>query len=201
LIKVLSGHATPRYTETIHDLVRLALVTGARLDELCSLKVGDVHERADGWWISIREGKTAAAVRDIPVHASAAHVLTRCKGLRGFIFGGLVPGGADKKRSWNVSKAFGQYTRKLGLGEERQVFHSLRKNFIEAMEAAEVPESTTKLIVGHARQSMTYGHYSKGLRVKLRKSINKLRYASAIMRLIRATNNNKQERQIKVHKG
>ena len=193
LVKVLSGHATPRYTDTLHDLVRLALVTGARLDELCSLKVSDAHKHPDGWWLSIREGKTEAAVRDIPVHDSAAHVLIRrCTGSRGFIFEGLVPGGPDKKRSWNVSKVFGHYTRKLDLGDKRQVFHSLRNSFIEAMEAAEVPESTTALIVGHARQSMTYGHYSKGLRVKLRKSINRLRYANAIMRLIRATNNNKQ---------
>ncbi len=171
------------------------MVTGARLDELCSLKVGDVHERADGWWITVVEGKTEAAKRDVPVHDSAAHVLIRrCKGSRGFVFEGLVPGGPDKRRSWNVSKVFGHYTRKLNLGEERQVFHSLRNSFIEAMEAAEVPESSTKLIVGHARQSMTYGHYSKGLRVKLRKSINKLHYAPAVMRLIRATTDNKQER-------
>jgi integrase len=195
LVKVLSGFYTPRFTATLHDLVRLALVTGARLDELCSLKVGDVHERADGWWITVVEGKTEAAKRDVPVHDSAAHVLIRrCKGSRGFIFEGLVPGGPDKRRSWNVSKVFGHYTRKLNLGEERQVFHSLRKSFIEAMEAAEVPESSTALIVGHARQSMTYGHYSKGLRVKLRKSINKLHYAPAVMRLICATNDNKQER-------
>lgn len=186
LVKVLSGHYTPRYNDTLHDLVRLALVTGARLNELCSLKLSDAHKHQDGWWISIREGKTEAAVRDIPVHDSAAHVLVRrCTGSRGFVFEGLFPGGPDKKRAWNVSKAFGDYTRKLDLGEERQVFHSLRNSFMEAMEAAEVPESTTKLIVGHARQSMTYGHYSKGLRVKLRKSINKLRYAPAVMRLIR----------------
>ena len=39
------------------------------------------------------------------------------------------------------------------------------KTFTEAMEAAEVPESTTKLITGHA---MTYGRYSKGQRVQPR---------------------------------
>ncbi len=37
LVKVLSGNYTPRYTETLRDLTRLALVTGARLDELCAL--------------------------------------------------------------------------------------------------------------------------------------------------------------------
>ena len=188
LIKVLSGRYTPRYTDTLHDLTRLALVTGARLDELCALKVGDVHKRDDGWWISIRGGKTEAAVREVPVHDDAAHVLARrMKGAKSFLFDGLKPGGSDKKRSWNVSKVFGHYTRKLNLGEDRQVFHALRNSFIEAMEAAEVLESTTKLIVGHARSSLTYGLYSKGHHVELRKAINKLHYSSGVMKLIRST--------------
>jgi hypothetical protein len=53
------------------------------------------------------------------------------------------------------------------------------------MEAAEVPESATKLIIGHKRPSLTYGHYSKGERVKLREHINKLHYPDNVMRLIR----------------
>ena len=158
VVKLLSGRYTARYTETLHDLVRLALVTGARLDELCALKVAHVAKRDDGWWIGVREGKTEAAERDVPEHDAAAHVLTRrWKSREGFVFVGLVPGGPDKKRSWNASKAFGHYTRKLKLGEARKTFHELRNTFIEAMEAADVPESTTKLIVGHARHSMTYG--------------------------------------------
>jgi integrase len=163
LVKVLSGAYTPRYTATIHDLVRLALVSGARLDELCALRKSDVQEREDGWWISIAEGKTEAARREVPIHDSAAHVLARrFKASRNFLFEGLVPGGPDKKRSWNASKAFGHYTRKLDLGDKRQTFHSLRKTFVEIMEASEVPESTIKLIIGHARPSLTFGGYSKG---------------------------------------
>lgn len=186
LVKVLSGTYTPRYVSILHDLTRLALITGARLDELCSLKSSDIHKREDGWWISIREGKTEAAVREVPIHDSAAHVLERrAKTSDGFVFEGLVPGGPDRKRSWNASKVFGRYTQRLGLGEDRQVFHALRNTFTEAMEAAEVPESTTKLIIGHKRASLTYGHYSKGERVKLREHINKLRYADDVMRLIR----------------
>src|SRR5262249_41615692 len=68
LVKLLAGEATPQYTMTLHDLVRLALVTGARLDELCSLKTLDAEKRTDGWWIIIREGKTQAAVREVPIH-------------------------------------------------------------------------------------------------------------------------------------
>jgi integrase len=187
LIRLLSSSYTPRYTKVFHDLVRLALVTGARMEELCALTVGDVHQREDGWWITIREGKTKAALRDIPVHESAAHVLKRrLKEAKSFIFDELIPGGPDNKRSWHVVKAFGRYTRKLGLAEKRQVFHALRNTFIEVMEAAEVPESTVKLITGHARQSMTFGRYSKGQRVPLRAAINKLHYSTGVMRLIRA---------------
>jgi len=186
LIKVLTGKYTLRYTQTLHDLVKLALVTGARLDELCALKPEHVQHRADGWWISIPEGKTAAAVRDIPVHDSVASLLERRKRhARSYLFDGLVPGGPDQKRSWNVSKAFGHYTTKLELGKDRQVFHALRNTFTEAMEGAEVPESTVKLIIGHARGSLTYGLYSKGQRVQLRDAINKLRYSSRLMKLIR----------------
>jgi len=178
---------TPRYTVPLHDLYRLALVTGARLDELCALKSSDVHELQDGWWIEIQQGKTEAAVRKVPIHDSAAHVLAgRSRGSRGFLFEGLVPGGPDKKRSWNVSKAFGHYTRKLDLGEARQTFHSLRNTFVEVMEGAEVPLSTIELIIGHARQSLAFGGYSKGQRVQLRDAINKLHYSSDVMRLIRS---------------
>jgi integrase len=186
LIKVLNGTYTPQYTVTLHDLVRLALVTGARIEELCALQTTDVHHRDDGWWISIGQGKTEAAVREVPLHDSAAHVVEqRRKTKPGFLFDELMPGPYGKRSSY-ASKAFGRYTMKLGLDAERQVFHALRNTFVEAMEEAEIVESTVKLILGHKRASLTYGHYSKGERVKLRKAINKLRYSPAVMRLIRA---------------
>jgi hypothetical protein len=142
--------------------------------------VGEAHKN------SLREGKTQAAVREVPIHDSAAHVIERRhKSADGFLFAGLVPGGPDKKRSWNASKAFGHYTKKLDIAEQRQVFHALRSTFTEVMEAAEVPESTVKLLIGHQRASLTFGHYSKGERVKLRKHIDKLRYSPEVMRLIK----------------
>jgi integrase len=186
---------------TLHDLVRVALVTGARLDELCSLKITDAHKRSDGWWIEIREGKTQAAVREVPIHPSVAQMVgCRCKSSKdGHLFEGLVPGGPDKKRSWNVSKAFGHYTRKVVPSEERRTFHGLRSTFTEAMEAAGVPESTTQLIVGHKRQSLTYGHYSKGERLRkdlreYREYIGRLRYSNDVMTLIRGGRNGKRQR-------
>jgi integrase len=188
LVKVLSGPYTTRYQNILHDLVRLALVTGARLDELCARKVADVEKRADGWWLHIREGKTNAAIRTVPVHESAAHVLERrtaAKGDQEFLFDNLGAGEYGK-RSWNVSKTFSRYTRTLGLkAGERQTFHSLRKSFVEVMEAKEVPLTTIELLIGHERKSLAFNTYSLGQRVNLREAINKLEYSDSVMALIR----------------
>ncbi|MBV1904674.1 MAG: hypothetical protein KUG75_01245 [Pseudomonadales bacterium] len=43
------------------------------------------------------------------------------------------------------------------------MFHALRNTFASALETAGVPESTSKLIIGHERESMTYGHFSHGV--------------------------------------
>jgi integrase len=189
---LLTGKRTEQYTAILHDLVRIALVTGARLDELCALKITDAQKRSDGWWIVIRAGKTEAAVREVPIHPSAAHVIERRRKSNkdGYLFEGLIAGGPDNKRSWNVSKAFGHYTRKVVPSEERRTFHGLRSTFTEAMEQARVPESTAQLIVGHKRQSLTYGHYSKGERLRkdlreYREYIGRLRYSNEVMKLIR----------------
>ena len=85
---------------------------------------------------------------------------------------------------WYVSKAFGRYRRQLGLTQPLEDFHALRNTFIETMEGAEVPESTVKLLVGHKRESMTFGHYSKGRRVAFRDSVNRLSYPEEVMALI-----------------
>lgn len=46
-----------------------------------------------------------------------------------------------------------------------------------------MPESTVKLLVGHSRKgSMTYGHYSKGDLVNLRKAIEKVDYGTEVMK-------------------
>lgn len=58
-------------------------------------------------------------------------------------------------------------------------FHSLRRAFITAMERAEVPESTAKLIAGHARGSLTFGLYSRGVPVaQLAQAVQRVDYGA-----------------------
>src|SRR5262249_39087529 len=117
---------------------------------------------------------------------SVMNILARRLSERGpFLINGLEPGGPDRKRSWYVSKALGRFRAQVGIAGRLQDFHALRNTFIEAMEGAEVPESTVKLLVGHKRASLTFGHYSKGERVALRKAIDRLSYGAEVMKLIR----------------
>lgn len=185
VLKLLNGsYSTEKFRRTLYDLVRLALLHGARLEELCALKKADVLRDEDGLTLFITSGKTKAARRKVPLHTAAVSIVeSRLKGATGpWLFEGLEPGGPDSKRSWYVSKAYGRYRAQVGVDGQGQDFHALRNTFIERMEGLGVPESTVKLLVGHERGgSMTYGHYSKGVLVDLRKAIETLDYGEPIM--------------------
>jgi integrase len=137
-------HSGGSHSGELHDLIRLGLVTGCRLDELCELQVGDVlvQDRA----IRIREGKTENAARTIPVLEDAWGIIERRlqeapKGKpEAYLLPDLKPGGPDRKRSWYLTKVFTRFRRSV-LGEEGEVdlasgrskspvdFHSFRRTF------------------------------------------------------------------------
>jgi integrase len=116
LTSLLSGsYDTQRYRRVLADLLRLALVTGCRLEELCGLRKTDVVKRKDGYWLVIVQGKTAAAEREVPVHPAVNHIVERRRGKRmsEYLFGDLTPG-AYGRRSHHVSKVYGRYRRQVG---------------------------------------------------------------------------------------
>lgn len=185
--KPSGARATQRYTTVLPDVLRIALATGMRLGEICALERSDIQRREDGLWINIEKGKTEAAERLVPVHGCIVPLIERrlAEGDQ-YLIGNLVPGGPDKKRSWHVSKAYGRFRKLAGVKDKGQDFHATRNTFIDNLEGRGVPESTVKLIVGHERDSMTFGHYSKGESVDRREAINRLDYGTQIMAAISA---------------
>lgn len=165
LVKLLSTPGPRQYQESLPAIIRLALLTGARVSELCE---GSVRHREDGLWLVIANGKTEAARREVPLHP-LAEPLAKYLGA---------------ERTTNVIKAYLRFRRRAGVADRGADFHALRNTFIAMMEGEGVPESTVKLLVGHKRPSMTYGHYSKGERVNLREAIERVRYSDQIMSLI-----------------
>ena len=167
-----------------HWLPLLALFTGARLEELGQLLVGDVKQVEGLWcvhvtdlpddedaadreaWWEEREPekavKTAAARRYVPVHPE----LARC-GFLDFVsqrrrdgFRRLFP--ELKAYRGRITKAWStfwaRYTDEHVTDSPRKTFHSFRHLFVARLRAAGVDRDVIKALVGHANKDVTAGY-------------------------------------------
>lgn len=160
------------------DLIALGMWTGARIEELSALKT-DAVDLQRGYF-AVADAKTQAGVRQVPIHPQLKSTLARLvKGSRdGFVLSGLAPNKYGD-RSNAIGKRFGRLKKAEGFGEAH-VFHSIRHTVATMLENAGVNEFTAAAILGHDRPGMTFGLYSGGpsLSVK-RRAIRKLRYPAA----------------------
>jgi integrase len=159
--------------QTLADLIAIGAYTGARIEELCSLKVTEVTDNS----ISIVAAKTKAGVRLVPIHSAIMPVVTRLmEGSKdGFLISGL---NADKygKRANAIGKRFGRLKTALEF-DGSYVFHSIRKTLVTALENAKVPENLAADIVGHDKPRITYGLYSDGNELEIkREALEKVSY-------------------------
>lgn len=176
-IKTLLYSAYPRgmreaFKAQIHDAIRLAALSGLRLAELVTLWVEEcpIDEEGNGHF-DIRQGKTSAAARRVPMHPDVIEIVKRRKkgkDPQDWLFHEL----ADERNAGDVfGKRFANYREKLGVddkrpGQRRSLvnFHSFRRWFVTEAERAGIPESTISSVVGHeeGRKSITLGVYSGG---------------------------------------
>lgn len=200
--KTKKGEGTPRQAWEIKELnalfaadidkqtalywaPRIALFSGLRLNEICSLTGDDIKKEDGVSFFDIVRSKTDAGERRVPVHSKLIEL-----GFLKFvtkgpaqIFKELTPGGPDLKLSWYLTKRFTVLRRSVGVTRPGVVFHSLRKNTATALEQARVPESEAVSILGHEKLSMSYSIYSIGLTLKqLQGIVEKIKYAGLKLR-------------------
>ncbi|MCK0512351.1 tyrosine-type recombinase/integrase [Aromatoleum buckelii] len=167
--------------QPLADLILLGAYTGARIEELCSLKLADVG--AD--YLRITDAKTEAGNRTVPIHSALVETVERLKKTRkanpetgsddGYLLSGLTFNKYGD-RSNAIGKRFGRLKDELGYGEQ-QVFHSIRKTVVTMLENAGVSENLTADIVGHDKPRITYGLYSGGASLEvMREAIERIRY-------------------------
>lgn len=157
-VQLLRGAIAKGDDPVLVDLIRLAMFTGARRRELTSLTVDDV----EGGFLFIRESKTDAGRRAVPIHPMLCDAVDRM--VRETTDGYLLPGLEETRhgdRGDAVGKRFGNLKRAQNFGKEH-VFHSFRHTVVTLMENAGVPENIVADVVGHEKANFTFRQYSGG---------------------------------------
>jgi integrase len=180
-VAALYGAALKIKDQQLADLIALAAYTGARREELCSLKIEGVTKG----WINVTDAKTASGWRDVPIHRSAAPIFKRLIGKRTT---GYVLADTGKDRWGNRGDAPGKrFTRLkgpktkatpngMGFGSDK-TFHSIRHSFGTILRSNGVEEPVVSALMGHKLSSETFGRYGKrGGRELLPAALKKLKY-------------------------
>ena len=154
----------------MHDLMRIAALTGARLEVIVSLRVRDCQ---DGM-IWFKPAKKEMNGRSVPIHPSLTEIIQRRtagKALDGDMFPEWPPPreeGSERERSFKASNHFTVYRKTVGVHElldgkrrSRVNFHSFRRWFIQQARWADQPEAVIQSVVGHKNQSITFGTYGR----------------------------------------
>lgn len=172
---VLTDPGSKFYEKQNHRWATLiAMFSGARLNEVCQLKVDDIKE-VEGTWIfdfteqgdETKRLKTSAARRRVPIHSHLIEL-----GLLDFISSPrnkghdrLFPDYTYSEKSGygdKLSKWFNRtFTPALGIKSDAHVFHGLRHTFATRPAQADVETERMQFIIGHERQGVTHQVYMK----------------------------------------
>ena len=138
------------------SLIELALFTGARIEELCSIKKSHIN----GDVILIEGTKTIAAKRMIPIHQSLKPIIDKLvkNSNDEYLISNQI---ADKygDRSGALGKRYGRLKKKLGF-HERHGFHSFRTTFLQKLRNLGCPEELSAQVAGQENSNISYGHYA-----------------------------------------
>ncbi|MBT8546960.1 tyrosine-type recombinase/integrase [Polynucleobacter paneuropaeus] len=161
--------------QKLADLILIAMYTGARIEEICSLLCKDIDLKEES--VTIVDAKTEAGERTIPIHP---HIKDRIEKLIEDSTDDYLLSGLTKNKYGDRANALGQRFGRLKTRQKfssRYVFHSIRKTFTTMLENAGVGENLAADIVGHEKPRITYGLYSGGASLEvMREAIKKISY-------------------------
>lgn len=171
----------------------IGLATGARLEEICQLRVADLYMDADhGLLMRISDSeegqklKTTGSRRVVPLPPDLvrAGLIMYWQELRDarevWLFPKLEPD-HDQRRGGNWGKWFARYLRGrqgCGIVDRQVVFHSLRHTFKTLCREAGISEEVHDALTGHVGQTVgrTYGHVPLSA---LRGAVDRIRFPIA----------------------
>lgn len=179
----------------------LGLYSGARLSELCQLRLDDIREELGTWVISIsrtgaRQLKTADSERLVPLHKvllatgfldfhqqrliAAGNDLTAPLFENIRTYGDLSPGHIASRWFLGSDKDSKGYLGLCGLGDDALTFHGLRHTFINQFRRQKLDMLIGKALVGHADRSTTGGYGECYPADVLKAEIDKIDFGTSI---------------------
>ncbi len=172
----------------------IALATGARLEEICQLRVADLSidpEHGPLMRISDSEAgqsvKTVSSRRTVPLHPDLvrAGLMRYWDSMRDaeseWLFPELEPD-HDGRRGGNYGKWFARYlrsTKGCGIVDKRVVFHSFRHTFKTLCRDAGIAEEVHDALTGHVGRTVgrSYGHMPLSA---LTQAVARIRYSAVL---------------------
>ncbi|MDU1358221.1 MAG: site-specific integrase, partial [Citrobacter freundii] len=153
--------------EEMQAVTLIGMYSGMRLNEICSLRVGNIREIEGVLCFEVTEGKTKSAARIIPVHSRIIDLVESLlqKPHNGFLFyrASIIDRADGKRSTWHTQRFTRAKRQALGeVGTERKVFHSLRHEVAQQLDRNQVPEDRIALLMGHERgKTEAFKTYSK----------------------------------------
>ena len=142
----------------LYYLINIGIFTGARIEEICSVKVVDIAAES----FTIKDSKTPSGNREVPIHNRLQDLIKQLKNSsqNGYLLSGLSED-KDGKRSGAMGKRFGRLKNQLGF-ERRYFFHSSRKTVVTLLDRVGISQNLAADILWHEKPRITYGLYSGG---------------------------------------
>lgn len=156
----------------LREVMLVALYTGMRCSEIAILGYEDIKLEGTVWCFDIKDAKTRAGVRKVPIHKALNWLAARKRRLdksEGRIWERLNEEGPSKSPGADASKMFSAYKISKGFKQREKCFHSFRKNITTVAQQKGIPETSWSPIIGHTNPNMTYGVYSAGLTLEANK--------------------------------
>ncbi len=179
----------------------LGLYTGARINELCQLRLDDI-KKVDGIpYLVLQEDsqdkelsiKNTASMRTVPIHplvAKELHFMSHVQTMRNKGETRLFPELPFQNFNYGhkATKWFGRFRKKHGVDSKQLVFHSFRHTLSDNLKQQLITETLIDELTGHAIQGETLGRYGKRYSVKVlyNEAILKLDYGIDLEHLKRS---------------
>ena len=154
-----------------HNVWEFFLLTGLRKGELVNLRWADVDFK-NGWLI-VRQSKTQAGLRKIPLNERLREILSSQKRKSEFVF--VNQNGTPLKN--NLLRTFKTCLHRAKIDPKGLDIHSLRYTFATRLGHLGIHPKYAQALLGHKSASMSLDIYTQVVPEELRRSMESLEYS------------------------